>query len=711
MVYTPKTNWVDGEVLKSEDLNRVEQGVGDIFTRLDTSKNTSVTLDPGTNTVTVPKDSLFNLSGLTGRTLLNLLGRDGNCETLTGWSFTGGSGALDTANKAYGSSAIKMTLSASVGNVYKSIPVVAGKKYVLVADLKNGTASNLKVYATGFNGTSVTSTSSFQGSYLLFTTSSTANLIMGINVTGASGQSAYIDGVRLYELSDVEYSAVGSMNAASIAVRYPYTEGLSGTKNPYALRWTDANKTDIGALLAFNTELLSAPNGVDADMLIKGLDGHYYKNTFWRKLQLDGSQSWSFSSDGNRNGYKKVYMTIAGVAEPVYSTKYTNDIISRATGEVSDYGANKIYVNITNGVVEYSIATSDSGWGDSYTPTVNEIKSYFYGWKMYDYNNGNGTSIYNAQSGQVKGWCRRILGADLTQSGSYVEGTPTLPLIPAAGWTNYELMYKRTSLVIEPISSEGKLDLIQGGNVIEIGSGLVLRESATPQITGEYYWMNGTTNPPSTLANRVQKFIQIYKNNRPDRWAIVGTGEFSGQIGLQQAQIPITEYDPNSAYSATYVVTTKYPVVSFVGNFPTSELAILNNLSNEIQQIIRRISVTETKKSDKDSTSIIVPTLFSGWIAVGSFINGFKKVAGTNFVHFSFGVSGGVGIISTVLTRFPAGYRPSKAVGFSVTSRNADSSIINTSGAEIRSNGELVFATGSVQSGFLQISGMFEAEQ
>ncbi|CAJ1315902.1 hypothetical protein [Paenibacillus nuruki] len=710
MVYTPKTNWVDGEVLKAEDLNRVEQGVGDIFTRLDTSKNTSVTLDSGTNTVTVSKDSLFNLSGITGRTLLNLLGRDGNCETLTGWSFTGGSGVLDTANKAYGSNAIKMTLSASAGNVYKSIPVVAGKKYVLIADLKNGTANNLKVYVTGFNGTTVTSTSSFQGSYLLFTASSTANLIMGINVTGASGQSAYIDGVRLYELSDVEYSSVGSMNAASIAVRYPYTEGLSGTKNPYALRWTDANKTDIGALLAFNTELLSAPNGVDADMLIKGLDGHYYKNTFWRKLQLDGSQSWSFSSDGNRSGYKKVYMTIAGVAEPVYSTKYTSDIISRATGDVSDYGANKIYVNITNGVVEYSIATADSGWGDSYTPTVNEIKAYFYGWKMYDTSTStDGSSIYNRTDGTNKAWARRTNGVN--SDNGYAEGTLIVPTVKAAEFKPYELMYKRTTLITEPISSEGKLDLVQGGNVIEIGSGLVLRESATPQPVGEYYWMNGTTNPPSALANRVQKFIQIYKNNRPDRWAIVGTGEFSGQIGLQQAQIPITEYDPNSAYSATYVVITKYPVVSFVGNFPTSELAILNNLSNEIQQIIRRISVTENKKSDKDSTSIIVPTLFSGWIAVGSFINGFKKVAGTNFVHFSFGVSGGVGIISTVLTRFPAGYRPSKAVGFSVTSRNADSSIINTSGAEIRSNGELVFATGSVQSGFLQISGMFEAEQ
>ena len=90
-------------------------------------------------------------------------------------------------------------------------------------------------------------------------------------------------------------------------------------------------------------------------------------------------------------------------------TKYDGKVLISYNGAIPDYGADRYYVNFSGQLFEVSVSNLDSGWGDNYTPTADEIKAYFMGWKMYDTANGATTSVYNGTAGQSKGWVRRRL--------------------------------------------------------------------------------------------------------------------------------------------------------------------------------------------------------------------------------------------------------------------------------------------------------------
>lgn len=88
--------------------------------RLDTEKRRSVTLEPGLQIINAERASAFKLEGLKGRTLVNLLGRDGRCENTSSWFTTVGVLAeLDSSNKTQGSHSIKISLKeGNTGEVY-----------------------------------------------------------------------------------------------------------------------------------------------------------------------------------------------------------------------------------------------------------------------------------------------------------------------------------------------------------------------------------------------------------------------------------------------------------------------------------------------------------------------------------------------------------------------------------------------------------------
>ncbi|MFD1886838.1 hypothetical protein [Paenibacillus wenxiniae] len=700
-----------------DDYKTVTDPVTGLAVRLNTAASSDITLQPGLQTIQAARDMPFNLSGISGRVLLNLLGRAGNFEVLTGWTVAGAAIALNTANALYGSNCAQITLSGSSGRVSRSVTTVSGKRYLAAVEVRIGTATNAYVYVTGMsNGAPVNNTAGYTLIYVPFTANSTTTEI-GVMVNGANGQTAYVDGFRLYELPSNDYSLISNMTAVDVANRYPYTEGLAGVRNPYAIRWTSTARTDVAAILAFDTELLASPvptDDAERDRLEQGVDGQYYKTSTWRKMALTGDLAWALRS--SNTGIKRVQITALGAGVSTtpqgWIIKYDGKIMQNDLGAIANWSSGDIWqlgdTSYNNLIV--SIATADSGWGDNYSPTVDEIKAYFYGWKMYDYNNGSGTSVYNAQSGQVKGWCRRIPGADPSQAGSYVEGTQTLPTVQAAGWTSYELMYKRAQVNTEPVPSEGALNLLQGDNIVEVGSGLVLREGAKPLRDSVAWNINhGAAGYESSLLKfKADRFINVYKNGYVDPWTLYPSGT---TIAGALAQRGLDRYDPTAVYTASYIRLDKFPVVAIAGSLSVNERAILDDLIRDVQQVTRRVSVNELRKSEKDAAApLIMPTLLNGWSPVASFVNGFKKIGSTNIVLFSFGVTGGAGAVSTVLAKLPAGYRPGKTYGFTITSRNADSSVITNSGGEVRSNGDIVFATGAAQTAFLQISGVFEAE-
>lgn len=671
MAYTSKTNWIDGEVLKAEDLNRVEQGIGDIFTRLDTSKNTLVTLDSGTNTITVSKDSLFNLSGLTGRTLLNLFGRDGNCESISSWNLSGMTATLDTANKVYGSNSFKLTLSSNMGTIAKTVPVIAGKKYILIAEAKNYNTTNLKVYAPGFNGNSITDISSFQTSYLLFSATATGSLTIGISVSGAAGQYAYVDGMRLYELSDVDYTAVGKMNTTSILARYPYTEGLTGVKNPYAISWTNLDKVEVRSMLALQTELLADPVGFAPDTLYKGTDGGYYRNSNWRKLKPE-DLTWQFLSSSA--GIKSITTAVSVISDALltsglgmtYSVKFDGNILKSYSNNTT---SDQAWIANDNSL-RFSISNNESGWGDNYTPSPDEIKAFVLGWKMYDgsTNATDGLGIYNRTDGTNKRWTPLASYDGSTYSGnvSVVPVTPPEVAIPGGyrvsrNVTRYSVMYKTVDTYTQAISSEGQLRFIAGDNIIEIGSGIVLREKVTP-FKDNIAWNINNGSPSSTgyeystslTKQKVDRFVGIYSDSKLDKWTLYDNKITSAGALAQQK---IENYDPMAIYTVSYITLDRYPSTSINGFYSVNEAALLKDLVSNVQQITTRTSILEAKKVDKDSSQWITPTALLGWAGALGF--GYR-IEGKR-VYFRGVLRDGLPTAGGLLFRMPESHRTNRS--------------------------------------------------
>lgn len=165
------------------------------------------------------------------RNLRNELGTDGNCEDTSKWSASGATGSLDSSNKVYGSNGIKITLSSTTGRISKSfssLGLVSTKYYLFVADVKNGNATNIKVSAQTIGGNAITDISKFNTSYLKMSPSNiSANTDLYIYVTGASGQYAYVDGIRIYEIDQATYDKIDVLSeftGEELAKKFPYVD-------------------------------------------------------------------------------------------------------------------------------------------------------------------------------------------------------------------------------------------------------------------------------------------------------------------------------------------------------------------------------------------------------------------------------------------------------------------------------------------------------
>lgn len=142
----------------------------EIESRFNTLNTKMVTLNAGVQILNAVKAALFSLSGVTGRMLVNLLGRMGNCESVGLWS-SNTTIATDTANKTSGTSSFKLTLGSVPATASATFLTTPGRKYIAIADVKNGSTSKVAISingVTGANGNDVAAASAFAPSVVRF---------------------------------------------------------------------------------------------------------------------------------------------------------------------------------------------------------------------------------------------------------------------------------------------------------------------------------------------------------------------------------------------------------------------------------------------------------------------------------------------------------------------------------------------------------------
>ncbi|WP_098748792.1 hypothetical protein [Paenibacillus sp. EZ-K15] len=417
-------------------------------------------------------------------------------------------------------------------------------------------------------------------------------------------------------------------------------------------------------ILALQTDLYSDPvTGANADEVFEK-DGQYFRFAKWGKATLTDKFNY-VGIGGKGTGWKQTFFDLLSNTSGPYSetvVKYdgkklqSDQITNNPDISAIDSGnAKRCYI---------SIANTDSGWGDNYSPTADEIKAYFMGWTMYDGSGSNATpdnpvnNFYNGTG--VKAWAYRADGV----TRSWLGWTDKLPTTQAPNWTPYQLLYRLAKETIEPIVSEGTLTFNEVDNQIEVGTGIVLRERAN-SVTGATVTQFNRTDSifsGTALRNKVGQFLTVYKNGLKDSvWRFEFT--LSASNGNYHAYTANADYDPSAAYSVTYLMLDKTPNVPFTGSYAANEKAMLQELTDAVQQNATAVSVLMNKKADKDNSVVWVePTL----------INGATEYTETNFRKPSYTkignwvkLSGLIKVtVSGTMFYLPPGYRPNKVLIF-----------------------------------------------
>jgi hypothetical protein len=497
--------------------------------------------------------------------------------------------------------------------------------------------------------------------------------------------------------ADCKYILVESYIAAEKAGTFNYNNpmlSIGSTAKPF--------KPREDAMLALQTDLYADPvTGANADTVFER-DGQYFKILNWKRLTLDGSLPWEINTSTSGTGYKAVqlfrYQGLMGISSN------RNALVSKYDGKVLDNKGSSVGggADQHNGgyAPDYGIlltvSSADSGWGDSYTPTADEVKAYFMGWKMKQYQSEH-TVPYTSGT---KEWVQV-----LTPVGT---NTTTLPTTQAPNWTPSQLLYQLAKPTVEPIVSEGQLTFAEGDNQVEVGTGIVLRENVKPvgdSSTDPYVQIN-RIDYGSKTKYRVNKFLQVYRDSQKDtKW---GSIQFQdGQTyGLERLSKPRSEFSPSEAYSVTYLMLDKSPIAAFVGTYAANEKTLLLDLVDSVQQNTARVSVLENKKAEKDTPAWIAATLLNAWVPFGG------ANARPEYAKFSDGIvivkgviKGGVVATDTTLMVLPKGYRPKDRLIFPVYSNGKIGFVW------VASTGEVGLDIAVIDNTSLAFNLIFQAEQ
>ncbi|TYA12193.1 hypothetical protein FRY98_15895 [Paenibacillus faecis] len=432
------------------------------------------------------------------------------------------------------------------------------------------------------------------------------------------------------------------------------------------------------SMLAFQTELHANPtDGSDPDVLFER-DGQYFKLAKWKKMNLDGSLNWAFL-DGAVDGLSKrvSFVNALDIAAMNYGflTKYDG---KRLVTNVETYGNPDSFAVSSSGAT-LCIANTDSGWGSSYTPTADEIKAYFMGWKMTIQGSSTGIEPYNNSGNKV--WVN-ILSWDGTKF-FMLGATTTLPTqVSDVNYVPYQLLYRLVKDTVESVVSEGSLTLTEGENKVEVGTGIVLRERANPVSNGPDYNVNNTELPSSILKHKTGKILSLYKNNlMDDRWSVF---TWDAPYGLEGLYTSAANFDPTAAYSVTYIKLDKSPIQPITGTLGANEKAQISDLTAGVAEALHRVSVVEQKKADEDtpSSAWITPTLLNGATPYGPYTPQYMKKDGRVYLR-------GEAVLTALgvpVFRLPEGYRPDRRprfIGYSFSTQVVPGEIIVTETGEV----------------------------
>ena len=128
-------------------------------------------------------------------------------------------------------------------------------------------------------------------------------------------------------------------------------------------------------------QLRSNMDGSVADQLYMDGEGKPRVVRRFREKILDGSLTWTHitSYTSSKQFRTDALFTDYSAGTRIYIINYNGQKLQHGPANSENFStinsSNELRINIPN---------EHSGWGEDYTPTADEIKAYFYGWRMYN---------------------------------------------------------------------------------------------------------------------------------------------------------------------------------------------------------------------------------------------------------------------------------------------------------------------------------------
>jgi hypothetical protein len=337
------------------------------------------------------------------------------------------------------------------------------------------------------------------------------------------------------------------------------------------------------------------PNYLITDLKIRSVgdkkDILYQENGDWKRnkqieeVVLDGSLGWQFWNVQHA-GFKRVYCpSFSGMVIPNSADVLLKPNGLKVTFDASNVTGDKFY-NHSNGLY-LTIFNTDTGFGETYTPTADEIKGYFNGWRAKSVD----------ANGKPTAWHSVVDGTDApTQTLDYVKANK------APGYTGYKLFYVRSTPQTEVVTDkvEGALS-VNGPTQVTMEVGAVVREKANPVYSSnaKRYYINTGSVASSSIPDgsklkwRNYKILSIFKGlNKDNKWSIGNFGSaYIPFYGNQDAKIEEVDYDPTAEYYVTYIVLDRD---KFTTN-PTVVNGTYNqSMRSTVDQVIAKQTDNET---------------------------------------------------------------------------------------------------------------------
>ena len=711
--------------------------LADYTQEIKTDSKQSVTLPHGLSVLNAPRAVQLKPK-FKGGQLVNLLGRDGNCEDVSKWVAINSVLGLDETNKVTGSNSLKVTIAAgkTQGSAQKTITTVINKSYLVAGHIKNGNAASAQINIQGtVNSTVILDTLKFSTGYLKFIATGTTHTL-NLFVNGAGSQYGYFDGIRLYEITQAEYNEIDTLTPAQIAERYPYVDSFQCVQNPavriegenlldilnpiekvgntyiednnivinatakwdqtrykikavpgqkYSINvrasylysdcavdiWSNGisvenggvyigsaypgndfktifttpsdckhfyvvfyNKRDGANTITFSNPILVLGDKIPTEFkpynsshlylqtplyegeTLEEIDGNWMRNKKWEKKVLDGKDTIG-GSVGTGIGWKQLAHKLPskGNIAGFVASKYDGSILKNNHPFTAP---DQTAINLD--IVYIIIANTDSGWGENYTPTVDEIKAYFNGWRMSDV-----SSKTVPYSNGVKHWHK----INKSEEASIT----TLPTSSYPEWTPYQLHYKLATPTTEVVPHEGELALHEGVNQVEVFEGVMVRELANPiyaTVDGKYY-INSYA-PSNPLKYKTLKILDIFKNNNTDKalWSI-GLYASNVVLGVEYASTKAVNFDPTAQYSVTYLALPE----EFTASLLTVDATYDTNIKSTVDTL-----VDELAKVTTDVTALEVALRNKGLLR--------KSVYGSFFLSSQISVASSVEVVAPI---------------------------------------------------------------